>query len=97
MIIHGEVEVVANTKIPETRLVCLGPGQFFGEVSLTMGGNSIASVRAMPENPAELALISKEEFLDLLKTSSKMRSAMDQVAQVRLDENRMLVESYHLR
>jgi len=97
MIVNGEVEVVANTKIPETRLVCLGPGQFFGEVSLTMGGNSIASVRTMPENPAELALISKEEFLDLLKTSSKMRQAMDRVAQVRLDENQTLVESYRLR
>jgi putative ABC transport system ATP-binding protein len=94
MIINGEVEVVANTKIPETRLVSLGPGQFFGEVSLMMGGNSIASVRALPEKPTELALISKEEFLDLLKASPNMKNAMDRVAQIRLDENRMLIESY---
>ena len=94
MIINGEVEVVANTKIPETRLVNLGPGQFFGEVSLTMGGNSIASVRSLPENPTELALISKEVFLGLLKASPTMKNAMTRVAQIRLEENRALIGSY---
>jgi CRP-like cAMP-binding protein len=94
MILKGEVEIVANSKIPETRLTSLGPGQFFGEVSLTMGGNSIVSVRSLPGNPAELALISKGEFLDLLKASPPMKDAMDQVAHVRLNENRKLIGNY---
>ena len=45
MIVSGEVEIVAkNAQHREMRLARLGPGQFFGEVELTQGGHSIASV-----------------------------------------------------
>jgi len=94
MVVDGEVDILVNTKIPETKLARLGPGQFFGEVSLTMGGNSIASVRAVLDRPAELAMISKGEFLDLLKSSPVMKTAMKQVAQFRLHENQAQVENY---
>jgi ABC-type lipoprotein export system ATPase subunit len=94
MVVDGEVDVLVNTKIPETRLARLGPGQFFGEVSLTMGGNSIASVRAVLDHPAELAMISREEFLNLLKSSPSMNAAINRVAQLRLDDNRSQIEKY---
>jgi len=88
MVANGEVDILINTKIPETRVARLGPGQFFGEVELVQGGDSIASVRASSGGAAELALISKEEFLNLLGTSPNMKDALDKVAQFRIDENR---------
>ena len=91
MVANGEVDILINTKIPETRVARLGPGQFFGEVELMQGGSSIASARASSDEPAELALISKEEFLRLLGTSAPMKDALDKVAQFRVDENQALI------
>jgi CRP-like cAMP-binding protein len=93
MIAKGEVEVVVNTKIPETRVARLGPGQFFGEVSLTLGLNSIASVRTMAGEPTELTLISKDEFLGLLNKSPRMADALERVAQIRMNETRVILEN----
>jgi ABC-type lipoprotein export system ATPase subunit len=93
MVAKGEVEVVVNSKIPETRVARLGPGQFFGEVSLTMGLNSIAGVRTMAGEPTELALISKAEFLSLLNTSPRMTNALESVAKIRMNETRVLLEN----
>jgi ABC-type lipoprotein export system ATPase subunit len=91
MIAKGEVDVVVNTKIPETTVARLGPGQFFGEVSLTMGINSIAGVRAGTDEPVELTTISKEEFLGLIKSSPSMRYALEKVAKLRMKETQTLL------
>jgi ABC-type lipoprotein export system ATPase subunit len=91
MIAKGEVEVVVNTKIPETTVARLGPGQFFGEVSLTMGVNSIAGVRAGVDKPVELITISKKEFLRLVKSSPRMGEAIEKVAQLRMKETQTLL------
>ena len=62
MIVSGAVEIVLNNQASdEMSLACLGPGQFFGEVELTQGGQSIASVRAAARG-AEVALLPKETF-----------------------------------
>jgi ABC-type lipoprotein export system ATPase subunit len=91
MIAKGEVDVVVNTKIPETTVTRLGPGQFFGEVSLTMGVNSIAGVRAGVDKPVELNTISKEEFLRLVKSSPRMGEALEKVAHLRMKETQTLL------
>ncbi len=91
MVANGEVDILINTQIPETRVARLGPGQFFGEVELIQGWASIASVRAASEGSIELAMISKNEFLKLLGTSPKMKEAFDKVAQVRVEENQALI------
>jgi ABC-type lipoprotein export system ATPase subunit len=91
MISSGEVDILVNTHIPETQVACLGPGQFFGEVSLTTGKNSIASVRAGQDNPAEITMISKSEFMRLVQTSPQMQAALDQVSQVRMNETENLI------
>jgi len=91
MIVNGEVDILVNSKIPETRVARLGPGQFFGEVELVRGGDSIASVRASSEGPAELALISKEEFLSIIGTSPTMKDALDKVAKMRVEETQALI------
>ena len=93
MVLNGEVDILINTKIPETRVARLGPGQFFGEIELISGVSSIASARACSNHPTELALISKSEFLRLLGTSSRMKDAIDKVAQYRVDENQALIKN----
>jgi ABC-type multidrug transport system ATPase subunit len=94
MVVAGEVEVVVNSSTCENMsLARLGPGQFFGEVELTQGGNSIASVRAAPDCSTELALLPKEEFLNLLNNSRSTQEVLEQVAQARLSENKNRIES----
>ncbi len=89
MVASGEVDVVlSNAECPEMCLARLGPGQFFGEVELTQGGNSVASVRAAIDKPVELALLERQQFIQLLNESPPTGQAIEEVAQTRLEENR---------
>jgi len=56
---------------------------------LRRGGNSNASVRASPEAPAEVALLPRAEFDQLIDESTLARQVLDQVAGARLNENRL--------
>ena len=88
MIVSGDVEIVAiNEKLQEIRLACLGPGQFFGEVELTLSRNSIAQVRG-GSNGAELAHLPKANFYELIDGSPLTRRAIQEIAESRLAENR---------
>jgi putative ABC transport system ATP-binding protein len=88
MVADGEVEIVlANGGVGEMRLARLGSGQFFGEIELTHGGGSRASVRAAPGG-AELALLPRAEFARLVGESSLARTVLGEVAGQRLDANR---------
>src|SRR5258706_6508300 len=88
MVVSGEVEVVV-THAPDKvmPLARLGPGQFFGEVELTQGGQSIASVHGA-EHGAELALLPREQFFELISGSPLTRHALHEVASERLAENK---------
>ena len=68
------------------RLARLGPGQFFGEVELILGGHSTAHVRGAGSG-AELALLPKELFYELIDESPLTRHAIHEVATTRLAEN----------
>ena len=92
MVVNGEVDILINTQIPETRVARLGPGQFFGEVELIQCRTSIASVRVSSKEPTELFMISKDEFISLIGTSPMMKDALDKVAQFRIDENQALIK-----
>jgi ABC-type lipoprotein export system ATPase subunit len=94
MIVKGGVEVVVNSSVPERTVARLGPGQFFGEISLTTGRSSIAGVRTDNHGPTELALISKDQFMRLLQTSPRMSHAIEKVAQVRMDETQGILERF---
>ena len=88
MIESGEVEIViVNEQSKEIRLARLGHGQFFGEVELTQGGHSIAHVQGA-DNGAELALLPKELFYELIDGSPLTRQAIHEVAETRLAENK---------
>ena len=87
MIVSGAVEIVINNQqSDEMSLACLGPGQFFGEVELTQGGQSIASVRAAARG-AEVALLPKETFYKLVDGSQLTRHAIQDLAATRLAEH----------
>ena len=87
MIVSGEVDILASDgQSHELRLACLGPGQFFGEVELTQGGQSIASVRAARRG-AEVALLPKDVFFTLVEGSTSTKNVIHEVAQSRLAEN----------
>jgi putative ABC transport system ATP-binding protein len=87
MIVSGEVEIiVTNEQSEEIRLARFGPGQFFGEISLIMGGYATAHVRAA-DRGAELALLPKELFYQLIDESPLARQTIHEVATTRLAEN----------
>ncbi|TFH37862.1 MAG: cyclic nucleotide-binding domain-containing protein [Anaerolineales bacterium] len=93
MVVEGEVEIVVkNAKCGEISLACLSPGQFFGEVELTRGGNSIAGVRASTTG-ASIALLPRESFFKLIDGSPLTRSTLAEVAETRFAENRRNAES----
>ncbi len=92
MVVEGEVEViVTNNQCGEISLASLGPGQFFGEVELTRGGNSIAGVRASACG-ATIALLPREPFFKLIDGSPLTRNRLADVAETRFDENRRKVD-----
>ena len=89
MVSEGEVDILLeNQDCGEMCLARLGPGQFFGEVELTQGGESIASVRASVTSPVELALLPKNEFFQLIDGSPLTRNVMTELATSRRGENR---------
>jgi len=93
MIVSGEVEVVVNTDMPnEMVLTKLGTGQFFGEIGLTRGNKSIASVRSA-KCGTEVALLPKDIFSNLLNDSISTRNAIQEVATNRLAENKFKREN----
>jgi ABC-type lipoprotein export system ATPase subunit len=89
MVASGEVEVVLSSdQGPETSLARLGPGQFFGEVELIGGRDSIAGVRASANKPVRLSLLQKERFYQLLNEEQPTKQQLTQVVEAREAENR---------
>ncbi len=87
MIESGAVEIVVNNEqSDEMSLACLGSGQFFGEVELTQGGQSIASVRAA-KGGARVALLPKDKFFELIESSPLTRRTIQEVASTRQSEH----------
>src|SRR5258706_6622288 len=88
MIESGEVEIVTtNEQGKEMKLARLGHGQFFGEIELTQGSHSIAHVQGA-DHGADLALLPKKLFYELIDGSPLTRHAVHEVATTRLAENK---------
>ena len=91
MIRSGEVEVVLQRgrhKKDGLAIARMGPGQFFGEIELMRGGQSIASIRATPDEPVELVALQREAFNKLVRESPLTEEAIGTIVQQRLEENR---------
>jgi ABC-type lipoprotein export system ATPase subunit len=72
----------------ETCIASMGPGQFFGEIELLQGGQSIASIRASADGPVELAALHRDPFNILLRDSPLTEQMIGKIVQTRLEENR---------
>jgi ABC-type lipoprotein export system ATPase subunit len=98
MIESGVVEVVLRSiqepgllhgqDREDTSIASIGPGQFFGEIELLQGGQSIASIRASSDGPVELAALHRDPFVNLLRDSPLTEQMIGKIVQVRLEENR---------
>jgi putative ABC transport system ATP-binding protein len=91
MIKSGVVEVVLQCsprKDGGVTVARLGPGQFFGEIELVRGGQSIACIRAAPDGPVELLALHREAFKQLVSESPLTEEAIGNIVQLRLEENR---------
>jgi len=92
MVVDGAVEIIVqNPACGEMSLATLGVGQFFGEVELTRGGDSIAGVRAAASG-ATLAMLPRATFFELIDGSPLTRSRLRDVARERFEENRRKVD-----
>ncbi len=98
MVERGVVEVVLcpdqepglprSQKRKDLRVARLEPGQFFGEIELVRGGQSIACIRAASDGPVELAALHRDPFVNLLRDSPLTEETIGRIVQVRLEENR---------
>ena len=89
IVVRGQVEVVLeSSKQSEVTLGQLGPGEFFGEIELIHGGNSLASVRASPDGPVELVALPHKDFAEMLVGSPLTEEALSHIVQARLAQNR---------
>jgi ABC-type lipoprotein export system ATPase subunit len=89
MIQKGEVEVVLQDSMNgEVVISTLKPGEFFGEIELLRGGLSIANVRAGSQEPAEVLVLRREDFVRILEQSPVTAEALEVIVQQRLEEHR---------
>ena len=91
MIQSGMVEVVLECgpqKEDGVAIARMGPGQFFGEIELVRGGQSLACVRVTPEAPVELVALRRAAFQKLVSESPLTEEAIGRIVQLRLAENR---------
>ncbi|HET9201309.1 MAG TPA: cyclic nucleotide-binding domain-containing protein [Dehalococcoidia bacterium] len=80
----GKARVVADGQ----QMAELGPGDFFGEISLIDGGPRTATVEAAAD--MKLLIVRKPSFDDLMETSAELRGAVVRALGQRireLDEN----------
>ena len=77
----GKVQVFRQQGVEEISVATLGPGEFFGEMSLMGGGRHTASARAV--TPVDLLVINGTDFAFLTKSSSRFGELLDDVRRER--------------
>jgi len=76
---EGQTDVVVSR---------LGPGQYFGEVELMMGGGrNVARVRAARDSSVEVIAFGQKVFNDLMAESQTTRMVLAEVVDTRISEN----------
>jgi ABC-type lipoprotein export system ATPase subunit len=71
----------------------MGPGQYFGEISLFTSQRTTASVGAIPDAPLQALAIDQALFNRLLDESPDFKTAMQGVVSARLQENRLFAQA----
>ncbi len=85
VVVDGEVEVLREDDGGESQLATLGIGEYFGEISLLSGVPHSSSVRA--KTRAEILVMTGEDFLALVSSSSLFGDLLREVVQRRISIN----------
>ena len=85
VVLSGEVEVLREQDGRESQVVSLRVGEYFGEMSLLDNAPHSSSVRA--RTPAEILVMSGEDFLALASSSSLFGDMLREVVQRRTNDN----------
>ena len=87
LIARGSVDVMKKNGNGGKLLARLQADEFFGEIELLRGGQSIACVRASDESPVETLVVNGEDFLRIVKESPITAEALGKIVEARLREN----------
>jgi CRP-like cAMP-binding protein len=90
IVAEGVVEVNLRAANGEEMVVAqMRAGQFVGEVELLHGApkGNLATVRSSLSEPAEVVVLDRQEFADLVAESEPTRQALAEIARARLKEN----------
>jgi putative ABC transport system ATP-binding protein len=88
IISKGQTDVLLHAadsgQVPVARL---GPGQYFGEMSLFRQATTTASVKATTQEPVEVVTLERGIFTELMSEAQATREALMRVVQDRLNQN----------
>jgi CRP/FNR family transcriptional regulator, cyclic AMP receptor protein len=82
IVLRGRVRVWTNGPRGQVDLKQMGPGAYFGEVSL-MSGNSATATVEVTLGPAEMVTIPRAELLKLIESDEKIRKMLQGVTLAR--------------
>ncbi|MBN1889780.1 MAG: cyclic nucleotide-binding domain-containing protein, partial [Thermoflexales bacterium] len=86
MIAEGFIEIaLEHSDGSETVLARMGPGQYFGEVTMLRQGVATAHVKATGQ--AQVVALEREDFTRLMAEAHAMRETLMRVAHERMEEN----------
>lgn len=88
---HVEVQGADGQPVPVTQL---GPGQYFGEVSLIEQSRTTATIKAAAHNAVELVALERGTFHELMNEAQAMREELTNVVQQRISETRTLASAW---
>ena len=82
IVLRGRVRVWTNGPRGQVDLKQMGPGAYFGEVSL-MSGNSATATVAVNLGPAEVVAIPRADLLEIIESDEKIRKMLQGVTLAR--------------
>ncbi|MGM0557493.1 MAG: cyclic nucleotide-binding domain-containing protein [Myxococcota bacterium] len=82
IVVEGRVRVWTHTGDRDVELKNLGPGAYFGEVSLLSGKEATANVEVRSDTATFIA-VERERVLDLVKTDERVRKMLEGVTLAR--------------
>jgi len=95
MISQGQTEVLLQGDGgSEVTVARLGPGEYFGEVSLLEQTTTMASVKAALHAPVQVVTLHRRIFGELLDEAQAMREAITRVVYTRLSQNAALKSAW---
>jgi CRP-like cAMP-binding protein len=98
MIAKGQTQVeVQGADGQPVPVAELGPGQYFGEVSLLEQSRTTATIKAAAHSAVELLILERGAFYEILNEAQAMREEMVSVVRQRLAETRALAGDWSAR